>query len=108
MPKYPLTSKENSRRIRTAIRQVFIRVWDPIGVRDEPNAQDEYDSYLGRALELLMSNATDKELNEYLVWIADRMGMDASRHSHTDVIQPLRAIDLHESSPTRDTSTIVE
>lgn len=30
-------------------------VWDPIGVKDEPNAQDEYDSYLGGVYELLVS-----------------------------------------------------
>ena len=30
-------------------------VWDPIGVKDEPNAQDEYDGYLGGVYELLVS-----------------------------------------------------
>jgi hypothetical protein len=92
---YPITSKENSRRIRTEIRHVLLKVWDPIGIKDQPAAQDEYDSYIGRAFELLTTNASDAELNEYLVWIVDRMGMDASRHSHQDVIQALRAIDLN-------------
>jgi hypothetical protein len=93
-----MTSKENSRRIRDAIHHVFLDVWDPIGIADEPNAQDEYDSYIGRAFELLWAKASDAELNEYLVWIVGQMGMDGSRHSHADVIQALRAIDLHEHS----------
>jgi hypothetical protein len=96
MATYPLTSKENSCRIRVAIRHVFLEVWDPIGIREEPNAQDEYDGYVGRAFELLMGNATDAELEAYLVWVVERMGMDASRHSHADVIQALRAINLPE------------
>jgi hypothetical protein len=96
MPAYPITPKENSRRIRVAIRRVFLEVWDPIGVRDEPDAQNEYDGYVGRAFELLMSNASDAELDEYLNWILGRMGMDASRSSHTDIIQALRSIDLRE------------
>ena len=98
MPTCPITSKENSRRIRVAIRHVFLDVWDPIGIRDEPLAQDEYDGYLGRAFELLMANATDAELTEYLNWIINRMGLDSSRRSFDDVIQALRAIDLRESS----------
>jgi hypothetical protein len=44
MPTYPITSKENSRRIRVAIRHVFLDVWDAIGIADEPMAQDEYDA----------------------------------------------------------------
>jgi hypothetical protein len=35
-------------------------VWDPIGVKDEPNAQDEYDGYLG-VYELLVSGASDED-----------------------------------------------
>jgi len=107
MPSYPITSKESSRRIRVAIRNVFLNVWDPIGIRDAPNAQDEYDGYIGRAFELLMSNASDAELEDYLNWIVRRMGMDASRKSFADVIQDLHAIELREPS-TSATSTNVE
>jgi hypothetical protein len=88
--------KESSRRIRIEIRRVFMEVWDPIGVRDEPNAWDEYDGYLGHALELLIAGASDHEWEEYLDWITARMGMDSSRHSHSEVIQALRTIDLRE------------
>jgi hypothetical protein len=106
MPTYPVTSKENSRRIRVAIRRVFLDVWDPIGVRDEPNAQDEYDGYLGGMFELLMSNAPDAKLKEYLDWCVDRMGMDSSRHSDADVIQALRAIELTEPPALGDADSL--
>jgi hypothetical protein len=39
--------KYESRRITVDIRHVLMSVWDPIGIKDRPNAQDEYDSYLG-------------------------------------------------------------
>jgi hypothetical protein len=44
--RYPIMPKEESREVRRAIRRVFLEVWDPIGVRDEPNAQDECDGYI--------------------------------------------------------------
>jgi hypothetical protein len=94
---FPITSKENSRRIRIAIRRVFLNVWDPIGVRDAPMAQDEYDGYLGGMFELLMRDASDAELKAYLDRCVDRMGMDSSRHSDADVIKALRSIDLQEN-----------
>jgi hypothetical protein len=103
MPTYPVTSKENSRRIRLEIHRVFLEVWDPIGIKDEPNAQDEYDSYIGRTFELLLANADDKALDDYLTWVAGRMGMDASRSTHADIIAALRAIDLREPEQAQST-----
>jgi hypothetical protein len=38
---------------------VFLDVRDPIGIRDEPNAQTEYDGYIGPIFDLLSSGATD-------------------------------------------------
>ena len=37
-----MIDKYESRRIRAEVRRVLSDVWDPIGVKDEPNAQDEY------------------------------------------------------------------
>jgi hypothetical protein len=77
-----LTDKEESRRIRGQIRHVLLDVWDPIGIKDEPNAQDEYDGYIGRLYELLAGNATDAELSKYLYWVAhDQMGFEEAKAS---------------------------
>ena len=94
MSTFTTTSKENSRRIRAEIHNVFINIWDPIGVRDEPNAQDEYDGYIGRMLEFLLSHASDSDLKQYLDWCVERMGMNSSHHSDADVIQALHVIAL--------------
>ena len=75
---------------------MFLDVWDPIGISDEPMAQDEYDSYLGGMFELLMDNASDAKLKEYLDEVVSYMGMDSSRRSDADVIKALRAIDLQK------------
>ncbi|MBV9829412.1 MAG: hypothetical protein JO001_27655 [Alphaproteobacteria bacterium] len=36
------------------IGAVLMQEWDPIGVRDVPQAQDEYDSYVGHIYTMLM------------------------------------------------------
>ena len=97
---YPLPSKENSRRIRSEIRRVFLEVWDPIGIKDEPNAQDEYDGYIGEAFELLWRGASDRELIAYLDRIVNRMGMDASHYPLQAIAAELRKIPLSEQAST--------
>lgn len=92
----PLIDKYESRRIRVQIRHVLLEVWDPIGVKDEPHAQDEYDGYIGEIYELLVSKASDSKIAEYLLWVVnDRMGLGAARVSDMDpTVQALRAIPL--------------
>jgi hypothetical protein len=74
-------------------------VWDPIGVRDEPNAQDEYDSYLGGVFDLLTSGAPDDRINEYL-WqiVAERMEYSAKKEDMQSTVSALRQIQLHQES----------
>jgi hypothetical protein len=42
-----MLDKETSREVRRNIRRVLMERWDPIGVNGIPEAQDEYDSYIG-------------------------------------------------------------
>lgn len=48
------------------IRRVLLTEWDPIGIRDEPLAQDEYDAYARRIATMLSSGASVSELMDYL------------------------------------------
>jgi hypothetical protein len=49
--------------------------WDPIGVRDEPFAADEYEAYIPGIKALLRRGTTASELIAYLDRVAhERMG----------------------------------
>ena len=70
---------QRAREIQESIRQVLLRDWDPIGVSDVPEAQDEYDSYVGGVYRLLASGASEDEIIEHLYRIeSDRMEMPAA------------------------------
>ena len=88
--------KYDSRKIRVQIRHVLLEVWDPIGVKDEPNAQDEYDGYLGDVYELLINGEPDEKIAEYLHGVVyDRMGLESARLSDmAPTVQALRAIPI--------------
>jgi hypothetical protein len=85
---------KNLDRVRDEVRRVYLQIWDPIRVQDEPNAQDEYDSYIDRMISLLVNRASDEQLKQYLDKCVAGMGMNGSAHSDNDVIEALRKIEL--------------
>jgi hypothetical protein len=90
--------KYESRRILVEIRRVLLQTWDPIGIRDEPKAQDEYDTYLGGVYALLVGGATDEEISNHLWHIVnDRMGLNAARKAMEETVAALRAIRIPRS-----------
>ena len=91
-----MIDKYESRRIRAEIRQVLLTVWDPIGVADEPNAQDEYDCCLGDVYHLLTSGANNEQIQDYL-WkqAAEHMGLNCARkEAMMPTVQALRKISI--------------
>ena len=51
------------------IRSILLTDWDPIGIKDEPKAADEYDEYIGDLSALLKNAASAEEIANYLVKI---------------------------------------
>ena len=88
--------KDRALRIKTEIRSVLMREWDPIGVKDEPMAADEYDSYIGGIYELLKNRAAAKTISDHLREIElRRMGFaEFQVPEHLDIAASLLNIDL--------------
>ena len=73
-------NKYQSRENRRQVRQILMEHWDPIGVRDAPEASDEYDSYVGEVYVMLMDDrASEATINAYLFATAtEHMGLSPS------------------------------
>ncbi len=88
-----MIEKNESRRIRAEIRRVLLEVWDPIGVRDVPQAEDEYDCCLDGLFRLLTTGCTDDEITDYLLRQAnDHMGLSLRRKQLYTTVAALRQI----------------
>ncbi|SRR5713101_1547601 len=90
------TKLTRAREIQNAIGQILLREWDPIGVRDEPHAQDEYDDYIGGVYRLLASGATPHALAEHLADVeSELMGFDQpSQRDLLPVAERLCSLDV--------------
>ena len=67
------------------IRDVLINDWDPIGVGDNPNLREEYDSALSPLLAALSKGAGEDELASILAAAETRFGAtgDPARRERT-------------------------
>jgi hypothetical protein len=54
------------------INEVLFYVWDPVGVYTEPEARDEYDSYVPQVFSLLKQSNPSENLKKYLFDIAKK------------------------------------
>lgn len=50
----------------TAVQEVLFREWDPIGVNDNEQCQDEYDSYAGTICRWLQDGVDEYKLAAHL------------------------------------------
>ncbi|MBU4348570.1 hypothetical protein KJ671_03675 [Patescibacteria group bacterium] len=68
------------------IRTILLKEWDPIGIQDIPEAQDEYDSYIFSICKLIQLKESEEELFNYLWWIeTEQMGLSGNKE-HTKTI----------------------
>ena len=90
---------EKAKRYHGEIRRILLHDWDPIGVSDVPEAQDEYDSYVGGVYRLLITKATPQQVFDFL-WDVEtvRMGLSGSRSRTLHIADQLhRLIETIES-----------
>ena len=78
-----------------------MREWDPIGARDEPNAQDEYDSYAMQIYSLLMKpGTTTDDLERYLFQVETKwMGLGDTVQARAQRREVAEQLFLLRSSP---------
>jgi hypothetical protein len=91
-----MTSREaQARTIQMAIRDILLRDWDPIGVADVPEAQDEYDGYVEPVYGLLAQGSSANEIATYLATVQrDAMEIAGSAKDSMEVAARLKRIDI--------------
>lgn len=84
---------ERAKRYHEAIRAVLLREWDPIGVANVPEAQDEYDGYIHEIHAMLIRHDSKQQLIDHL-WLieTEHMELFGSRQRTESVVELLVGI----------------
>lgn len=86
---------QNIARVYKEIQSIFLQIWDPIGIGDCKDAQDEYDSYIGQIYALLLKNPDTKSVDDLLSSIEiDRMGLSSRNPRRPEAVSALLIISL--------------
>ncbi len=86
MSKYLKTAKQ----YHDAIRTILLKDWDPIGVADTAEAENEYDSYVAQIYGMLIRREPSSKLLEFLWWAeTENMGLCGNRAHTTQVAERL-------------------
>lgn len=77
---------DRAKLLHQKIGEILLKEWDPIGVQDISEAQDEYDAYVSSLYKMLITGKSAQEIFDYLLWIeTEHMGLSADRQ-HTEAI----------------------
>lgn len=89
--------------IQDAIRGILLRDWDPIGVADLPEAQDEYDSYIGQIYGMLVRREPTYKLVDFLWWAeTEHMGLYGDRRRTERIVDRLQQAYAEFTEPPPD------
>ncbi len=83
----------SAHELRETVRLCLLHDWDPIGVREIPEAANEYDSYVGGVCSLLARSVDAFKLRGHLARIeTDAMGLSSPCSHLNDVVEKLLAL----------------
>lgn len=79
------------------MKKVLIEEWDPIGIKNVPDACDEYDAYVISLIDFLKKSDCEKQVFDFLWQIeTQHMGLpgDVSHTRHvTNILINLKEVD---------------
>ena len=85
-------------KLSERVRTILLSEWDPIGVREFPNASDEYDGYVALIVKMVMSGKSADDLAEYLLKVEiDNMGLEGDKDRARSVGGMLRSLESYFS-----------
>ena len=82
--------------IQNAIREILLRERDPLGVGENPNLADEYDSFIPPIYRILAGARSQEQLVEFLVTAARELAaqQDGQNTNLSKLAQQLLALNV--------------
>lgn len=81
---------DRAQKYHRRIREILMNEWDPIGVSDTPEAENEYDSYIPHIYSQLIHHNSEEEIFQNLWKIeTDYMGLFGNRQTTKKVATSL-------------------
>ncbi|WP_435639944.1 hypothetical protein [Micavibrio aeruginosavorus] len=85
-----MIEREKTAALHATIQKILLNEWDPIGIRDIAEAQDEYDSYVPDICEMISSQKTQSEILDFLWNVeTEHMGLCGNKKKSEKIAERL-------------------
>lgn len=82
-------------KIENQVKEILMNDWDPIGVKNNPNAKAEYDEYALRIVGMLYNGSNENKIAEYLNMVVTQdLGLSANDIISKMVSKKLMGLEL--------------
>ena len=82
-----MTRKERALAVQDAIRRILVFDWDPIGISEPGELNDEYDAYIARVYRILVGSPSEDAIVKRLhQFERDAMGLPGTDHARLRLV----------------------
>jgi len=84
---------DRARNLQKSIKEILLRDWDPIGIYNIDEDEDEYDAYVSEVYQMLIHRKPAHELFDFLWWVeSEHMGLTGNRQKTLAIASKLMEI----------------
>lgn len=84
----------NNEMLHDAVKSILLNEWDPIGIGEFEEANDEYDAYIEPICKLIAEGKSAIEIQHYLRFITDSMCLDADGATEQAIAERLASVSV--------------
>ncbi|WP_213993554.1 hypothetical protein [Sodalis sp. dw_96] len=81
------------------VKTILLNDWDPIGIKDLPEANDEYDDYVFTVCEMISEGKHESDFYDFLFWVeSERICLHVNTEHIKSIAEKLERLTLASSS----------
>lgn len=78
--------------LHETVKSILLNEWDPIGINEFEEANDEYDAYVAPICHMIAEGKSVSEFHRFLCSAIDAMGLDGDGQSEQVIAEKLAAL----------------
>jgi hypothetical protein len=82
----------DNKMLYDAVKSILLNEWDPIGISEFEEANDEYDAYITPICKMIAEGQSIVSIREYLRFATDSMCLDADETTEQIIAERLSSI----------------
>nr|WP_159466308.1 hypothetical protein [Scandinavium goeteborgense] len=84
----------NNATLQEAIKSVLLKEWDPIGINEFDEANDEYDAYVVPLCHMVAEKKSNAEFYTFLRSVIESMGLDGDEQTEQAIAEKLASLSV--------------